>query len=492
MPITYDPGNIEVFKVSLRQIPGYPAGEALPIRAILFASNALDQLPAQLVLAGAQLDQPVVVVMDPTPMRRGSDDLKPLVLARLRAAGWQPEPLWLTPDATGQVHTDFGQINRVKTQLRPGAAVLSVGSGTVTDIAKHACFTFEQETAGPPLPFVMYQTANSVCAFTSNMAPVFVGGVKRTLPSRYPDVLVCDLETLRDAPMAMTIAGVGDLVPSFGSFADWYLAHQLGMDASHTEFARTLLGPLDESLLAAAPAIRAGSLAGTKLLAKVISLAGLAMSLSHATAPLSGYEHVISHLLDLIAERAHRPLAFHGTQVGLATLLTTEAYGQFLDEFDPARVDVAQCFPTTDVMRARLQRTFNDLDPSGGVAEECWSDYGPKLEAWHAQRAAFENTLQTWPQVRQALRARSRPPSLVVRLMRELGGPLTWPELEPAPTADEVKFAFLNAPLIRRRLTLGDLLIFLNWDREALWAGVNQALARLQSPLVTEVLHGTR
>ena len=41
---------------------------------------------------------------------------------------------------------------------------------------------------------------------------------------------------------------------------------------------------------------------GMAVLAKLISLAGLAMSLAHATAPLSGFEHVISHMLDLQAE----------------------------------------------------------------------------------------------------------------------------------------------------------------------------------------------
>jgi hypothetical protein len=32
-----------------------------------------------------------------------------------------------------------------------------------------------------------------------------------------------------------------------------------------------------------------------------------------------------------------------------------------------------------------------------------------------------------------------------------------------------VRFAFFNAPLIRRRLTLGDLMIFFGTPREALW-----------------------
>jgi hypothetical protein len=33
----------------------------------------------------------------------------------------------------------------------------------------------------------------------------------------------------------------------------------------------------------------------------------------------------------------------------------------------------------------------------------------------------------------------------------------------------QAHFAFMNASLMRKRLTLGDLLIFTNWARESLW-----------------------
>ncbi len=478
MPLRFDPGSGERFKAEIRAIPGYPLGEDLPIRAMVFESDAVFRLPDFLRLAGAAAAQPVLVVMDRTAMTRAGEGLKPLILNHLRQAGWQPEPLWLEPDATGQVHTDFAQIGRVQARLAPQMAVLSVGSGAVTDIAKHAAHLYQQEHGAAPLPYVAYQTANSVSAYTSNMAPTFVGGVKRTLASRYPDVLVCDLETLRDAPYEMTAAGVGDLLAAFGSYADWWLAYRLGIDPTYTEFAQTLMGPLDEIFLDLAPAIRSRTLAGMGELAKLIALGGLAMALSHATAPLSGYEHVISHVLDLTAEQARRPLAQHGTQVALATLLTTSAYRVFLDSFGPAQVVVDNCYPTEAGMRARIEAAFGALDPSGQVAAECWSDYRHKLERWHAQRAAFESALEEWPAVRAKLAALTRPPELAARILEAVGSPLRFEHLSPAPTAAEVRFAFAHAPLIRRRLTLGDLPLFLGWDPDTWWTRVSGYLAR--------------
>src|SRR6266508_1609246 len=474
MKLRFDPGNLADFKTQIRGIPGYPSGEELPIKEMVFESGALWRLPDLLLGAGIKPDGPLSVVMDRTPMQREGKPLKELILQVLNNAGWQVDVIWLEPDATIQVHTDFAQINFVKAHLQANSAVLSVGSGTVTDIAKHACYVYQQEGNTQPLPFVVYQTANSVSAYTSNMAPTFVDGVKRTLPSRYPDVLVCDLETLRDAPRSMTVAGVGDLLAAFGSYADWWLAYRLGLDATYTEFAQILMGPLDEIFLEQAEGLQAGTLESTAILAKLIALGGLAMSLSHATAPMSGYEHVISHVLDLVAEQEQRPLAQHGTQVALATLLTTSAYQIFLDEFEPAEVKVENCYPTEAQMKRRIEAAFHPLDATGRVAAECWSDYKIKLEAWHAHRADFEAALRDWPAICAQLRSLVKPPQVAANILHAISSPARFEDLVPSPTESEVQFAFRNAPLIRHRFTLGDLFVFSNWDQETLWAQANK------------------
>ena len=474
MTLRFDPGELTTFKAEIQGIPGYPIGEDLPIKEMVFESDALWRLPDLLSMAGVSPDQPLSVVMDRTPMQREGRQLKELILKVLQGTGWKYDVIWLDPDRTGQVHTDFPQINFVKSCLQANSAVLSVGSGTVTDIAKHACYIYQQEQNIPPLPFVVYQTANSVSAYTSNMAPTFVDGVKRTLPSRYPDVLICDLETLRDAPRSMTVAGVGDLLAAFSSYADWWLAYRLGLDNTYTEFAQILMGPLDEIFLDQAEGIRAGRLESMSVLAKLIALGGLAMSLSHATAPLSGYEHVISHVLDLIAEQKQRPLAQHGTQVALTTLLTTSAYQSFFAEFEPSEVNIENCYPTKAQMKARVEAAFQSLDPSGRVAAECWSDYQIKLETWHAHRADFEAALRNWDDIRDHLHSVVKPRVVAANILHAISSPVGFADLVPSPAESEVQFAFRNAPLIRHRFTLGDLFVFLNWDQESLWAQVNK------------------
>jgi glycerol-1-phosphate dehydrogenase [NAD(P)+] len=235
------------------------------------------------------------------------------------------------------------------------------------------------------------------------------------------------------------------------------------------------MGPLDKIFMAEAEGIRTGSLESMAVLAKLIALGGLAMSLSHATAPMSGYEHVISHVLDLVAEQNHRPLAQHGTQVALTTLLTTGAYQRFFEEFEPEEVNIENCYPTEEQMKARVEAAFSALDPSGRVAAECWSDYKLKLAAWHKHRPDFEAALKDWNEVRDHLRSLVKPPQVAAEILHAISSPSQFPDLTPSPTESEVQFAFRNAPLIRHRLTLGDLFVFLNWDQETLWAQVNKS-----------------
>jgi len=466
--LKFDPGREDAFWADIERLPGYPRGEEIRLRRMLFAEDAVHRLPEVLRSVEALEQDPLQVVMDGVPMRRGLEDLKPLVQSILQASGWAVEAIIVEPDASGHVHTDLEQIGRVQARLVPGCAVVAVGSGTITDIAKHACHQFEQ-AAGESIPFVAYQTANSVSAYTSNMAPIFVRGVKRTQPSRYPDALVCDLETLRDAPFTMTAAGVGDLLAAGVSFADWYLAFRLGMDDSYTPLAETLMGSLGEDMLDLAPAVRRMDLEAMGTLARWIALAGLAMSLAHATTPLSGFEHVVSHVLDMQADSTGRSLATHGAQVALASALASSAYAILLGEFDPSTIDPARCFPDDATMHRRILTAFSAIDPTGQAAEECWSDYSHKLQAWRAHRDEIRRQWAAWPELRAALQARAWPASRLWAILRAVGLPQNFGALTPPVHTSEARYAFLNANLIRRRFTLGDLLQFSGWDTEALW-----------------------
>jgi glycerol-1-phosphate dehydrogenase [NAD(P)+] len=472
VPLPYDPVDNDAFWSAIKNIEGYPwESRRRLIERMLFQPDALFELSRVLLQLGASKKRPLIVIMDSTPMQRVGEGLKPLMLRVLEGEGWKPEALVLEAGKCEQVRTDMKQIDRVTARLSGRHAVISLGSGSITDIVKQACRLFEERTGHRPI-YAAFPTANSMGAYTSNVATVYIRGVKRSLPSRLPDALICDLKTLRDAPYRMTVAGIGDMIACLVSFSDWFIAHRLGMDDSYSEFQQVLMGPFDSLFLEHADRIRQGTLEGVSLQTRFIASAGLGGSILNASTPLSGYEHVISHLIDQQSEFSGRHPASHGTQVALATLLVSQTYRLFLDRFAPDEVDVDSCYPSANSMRRRIESTFAVMDPSGEAAEECWTDYGIKLRTWHENRPLFERFLKDWSQIRGKIEYSLRPPERIARLLAVLDSPLSFDELDPPVSEEQVRFAFLHAPLIRRRMTLGDLLLFLDWDREALWERV--------------------
>jgi glycerol-1-phosphate dehydrogenase [NAD(P)+] len=267
----------------------------------------------------------------------------------------------------------------------------------------------------------------------------------------------------------MTVSGAGDMLACLVSFSDWFLAYKLGLDPSYSEFQQELMASTEYVFRDHADEIRGSTIEGMSLESRFIAASSIGVSLLNASTPLSGYEHIISHLIDQQAEFENKPLASHGLQVVLATLLVSVTYRYFLDNFNPDDVDPNLCYPLPDVMKKRIYDAFTGMDPSGEAAAECWEQYEIKLNTWHENRSDFERFLKEWPENKAAIEQYLRPPHYIARLLSRLGSPLSFEELTPPVPKQTVRFSFLNAPLIRRRLTLGDLLIFTGWDREALW-----------------------
>ncbi|HEY6411773.1 MAG TPA: iron-containing alcohol dehydrogenase, partial [Ktedonobacteraceae bacterium] len=313
-----DPGDIAALKRWLAAQDDQSTLRAVDIHEILIGPDVLLQLPLALQRAGATPGTRILLVMDETPMHREKQNLKPFVQALLRDAGYNVDSLWLTGDRYGLVHADFEQVQCVHDAILPGDALIALGSGTVTDIAKHAAYLNDQQQSGQKNSiYICCQTANSVTAFAANMAVLLKDGVKRTIPSRYPTAIIADLRVLASAPKAMTLAGLGDCCARFVAYGDWYLASALGMVNFYSEVPLALLGNLESRLMQHATGIGQRSLVGEEVVAQSLLLAGIAQSIVNMSAPISGTEHVTSHVLDMIAEHYGRGLALHGAQVGV-------------------------------------------------------------------------------------------------------------------------------------------------------------------------------
>ena len=427
---------------------------------IEIAAAALGRLPevvSEFTRAGHEA-QRIVLVMDATPMRRNDGDPKDEA-ERLLAQQFEVRRVVLGEGREAQLHADEEVLAEARTAVSGADCVVVVGSGTVTDVCKEATVD------GPPL--VVVQSAASVNAFSDDVSVLLKSGTKRTVPSRWPDALIVDLRTLADAPPAMNLAGFGDIISMWSAPADWYLASAVGMDESYHPAPVAMLYKQGRDLLDNAAALRRRDPEALDRLARVLTLSGITLGIAGKTAPLSGTEHLVSHLIDMAAEQAGNPVAFHGAQVAVSALPVAAAWEVFLAEFDPSTLDLESLFPDEAGMEPVVRGAFATIDPSGQVGEECWNDYAKKLALWRRSRERVEAFLAEWPEHRARIEEMVLPPVRLGGALREAGAPVRFGELDPPVAPEVVRWALANCHLMRNRFTVADLLFFAGWWDDA-------------------------
>ncbi len=427
----------------------------LTIRQIIMGPEILDELPARAVEACADRPGPILI-MDRTPMCRDGATIKPKVLAALRERLGDVTPIELgEPDAPP--HADLALATDLAGRIEPGSLVVTFGSGTITDLAKHAMYLIEQD-GGAGFEHLCCPTACTVTAFTSSMAVLAVGGVKRTLPSRAPDVVLVDLTMIRDAPVELTRAGFGDLMARCTAYGDWYLGDVFGVDETFNTVPFDLLAQAEQGLLDHAAAIGRGELAGLRTLAETLMLAGIGMSIVDQTTPVSGWEHVLSHYLDLRAMAADRDTGLHGAQVGAAALISATAFETLLAAHD----DVWRRPPSfqPDQARRRIHEHFGPFDTDGEMVAELWRDYAVKADRIVEALARWSNVADRWHSgdLPDQLRRFVRPSAVVGDALRRAGAEADLVSASGTGDRDLARSAILHGHRVRRRFTLGDVL----------------------------------
>ncbi len=77
------------------------------------------------------------------------------------------------------------------------------------------------------LPYIIIATAPSVDGFASDCAPLIVKNMRVTYEAKVPNAIIGDITILKDAPMDMIAAGVGDILGKYTCLVDWKLANMI-------------------------------------------------------------------------------------------------------------------------------------------------------------------------------------------------------------------------------------------------------------------------
>jgi glycerol-1-phosphate dehydrogenase [NAD(P)+] len=448
--------ELEALRQRLDAAPDAERLRPIGLDRIVAGPEALAALPALVEELLGPGNGPVALLVDATPMRRGIDDLKSKVKAALCAE--REVRIVRAGPADGHAHADEETVATAIADVAGSCGLVTVGSGTVADIGKTVADELD-------LPHAIVQTAASVNGFADDQSVLLRNGVKRTTQSRWPQALVLDGAVLAAAPPAMNQAGLGDLVSMFTAPADWLLAREVGMDDSYSETAVALGREHGEELLALAPALADNEPQAVVRLAEVLAISGISMGVAGRTAPSSGMEHTVSHLLEMAAEQRGEATALHGAKVGVTTIVAALLWRHLRRRFE--QKGLAPGFPAPEEMQRRVHSAFDPLDPTGAMAEECWRDYRSKLARWHSHRDTVERFAAAWGEREADFERLLVDPEPLVAAMREAGAPVRFSQLEPAIDAETARWAVANCHLMRDRFTVADLAFFSGaWEAE--------------------------
>jgi glycerol-1-phosphate dehydrogenase [NAD(P)+] len=398
---------------------------------------------------------PVVVLTDGVPMRYGGSDLHDAVVTIL--AGNRGVRTVVVRSFDGRAQADAETVDDAVARADGAGAIVTVGSGTLADIGKAV-------SAGlGGLLHVVVQTALSVNGFADDQSVLLLNGVKRTTRTRWPDVLVVDTDVLAEAPEDLNAAGIGDLLSMFTAPADWRLAHLLGMGDAYSAELVSMVREHGPGLLDAARMLSKRDPEAIEYVARVLTLSGISMGAAGTTAPSSGTEHTISHLIDMSSHQRGRRAAFHGAQVGTCTVLASLVWRRVRPLLVAGAVQLQ--FPQAVELEHRVRGAFLPIDASGDMGEECWRLYAQKLARWNANRDQISRT--DWPALEAKLSPMLADPDDLVEILAKTGAPTRFGELDPPVTATTVHWALANCNLMRDRFTIVDLACFLGaWGPE--------------------------
>jgi glycerol-1-phosphate dehydrogenase [NAD(P)+] len=473
---------------ALRRELGGEGLRPLGLGRVVAGDGALDALPGLVNELRGPGD--VVVLAAATPMTAGGRDLRAVAEAALGGARWAV----LGPE-DGAVHADGPTLAAAAKAAEGAGCVVTIGSGTITDIGK----TVDSERPGSRL--IAVQTATSVNGYADPFSVLLRNGVKRTTASRWPDALLVDTGVLAGAPPELNRAGAGDMMAMFTALADWYLASAVAgeiplggapaepQDRSGDPSSRAAVvglvrgerpgDPLFNSavarlvrargprLLALGPGLGGARPDPASLtdLAGLLTLSGIAMGVAGSTAPASGMEHAVSHLLEMAATARGQPGSFHGTQVGVAAVVAARTWARVLDRIDDGALNRPAALPDPDAIRVRIERAFTGVDPSGAMAAECFADYARKLTRLAAGGDPLAVLRAHWTRHRAALDDLLTDPATLAGALASAGLPTRFSGLPEPAGGETARWAVANCPLQRQRFGAADLAMLIGaWE----------------------------
>jgi glycerol-1-phosphate dehydrogenase [NAD(P)+] len=224
---------------------------------------------------------------------------------------------------TGEIEPDEKAVGSAIMNFDPSCdLVIAVGSGVINDIGKILANTAK-------LPYFIVGTAPSMDGYASATSSMSMDGLKVSLPSKCAEVIIGDIDVLKNAPMRMLQAGLGDMLAKHISIAEWRIANEITGEyycERVAELIRTALKRCVEN----ADGLLKREEEAVKAVFEGLVIGGVAMAFAGVSRPASGVEHYFSHIWDMRGLAFGTKVDLHGIQCAVATNIAAGLYEKVL------------------------------------------------------------------------------------------------------------------------------------------------------------------
>jgi glycerol-1-phosphate dehydrogenase [NAD(P)+] len=312
-------------------------------------------------------------------------------------------------------------------------AVLAVGSGTINDLCKWAAFELN-------LPYAVFATAASMNGYAAANVAAKIRGVKVIQRAQAPLAVFAEQSVIEQAPCEMTASGFADTLAKSFSKIDWTMNNQL-FGEYYCPFCADILNDIENSYLTSPEKLHTADSQTIKSLFEALFLSGIAMTIVGTSAPASGGEHLLSHVLDMTADINNQGHKLHGLQVGLGTIFSAALYQKILAVNKPLNRKLPG-----DIDTAYWQNPV--------LIDSVKQQYASKQEDIKTVSQKISES-QFWNQLKETVHPIAKSPDAVKDLLSRAGAAHSYESLDI--TRNRLKQALLHMHEIRKRFTVVDL-----------------------------------
>lgn len=295
--------------------------------------------------------------------------------------------------------------------------VLGVGSGVINDIGKILSKLTKT-------PYIIAATAPSMDGYASASSSMAMDGLKVTLATKCPNVIIGDIDILKNAPIRMLQSGLGDMLAKYISICEWRIAQLLVGEYYCEEVAALVRSALKKCTDNAEGLLKRDE-AAVKAVFEGLVIGGRAMEYAGLSRPASGVEHYISHIWDMRGLAFGTTVDFHGIQCAIGTLAAAKIYEQ-VKTYTPNREKALKYAKEFDVEEWR-----NALAEFVGDGAEAMIELDKKEQKYdvrsHGER--LEKIIGHWDEILAIIEEEVPSAKAIEELLDLIGAPKTCEEI---------------------------------------------------------------